>query len=116
MQLFIAVLTEGSYVPTILKKFADNNYHGSVLSTKSIRHALMDSVEPLPYFGGLSKIVDEEEVPRPMIFVVVKEDDEVKRLYKIELNKSKFKGIYGIGEIENQKVILQFIIIHKYKS
>ena len=26
--------------------------------------------------------------------------------YKIELNKSKFKGIYGIGEIENQKVIL----------
>ena len=26
--------------------------------------------------------------------------------YKIEFNKSKFKGIYGIGEIENQKVIL----------
>ena len=75
MQLFIAVLTEQSYVPTILKKFADNNYRGSVLSTKSIRHALMDSVEPLPYFGGLSKIVDEEEVHRPMIFVVVKQDD-----------------------------------------
>ena len=53
MQLFIAVLTESEYVSTILKKFADNNYHGSVLESKSIRHALMDSVEPLPYFGGL---------------------------------------------------------------
>lgn len=95
MQLFIAVLTEGSYVPTILKKFADNNYHGSVLSTKSIRHALMDSVEPLPYFGGLSKIVDEEEVPRPMIFVVVKEDDEVKKLSK--LANSALGGIKGKG-------------------
>lgn len=95
MQLFIAVLTEGSYVPTILKKFADNNYHGSVLSTKSIRHALMDSVEPLPYFGGLSKIVDEEEVPRPMIFVVVKEDDEVKKLSK--LANEALGGIRGKG-------------------
>ncbi len=95
MQLFIAVLTEGSYVPTILKKFADNNYHGSVLSTRSIRHALMDSIEPLPYFGGLSKIVDEEEVPRPMIFVVVKEDEEVKRLAKL-VNQA-LDGIKGKG-------------------
>jgi hypothetical protein len=95
MQLFIAVLTEQSYVPTILKKFADNNYRGSVLSTKSIRHALMDSIEPLPYFGGLSKIVDEEEVPRPMIFVVVKEDEEVKRLAKL-VNEA-IDGIKGKG-------------------
>ncbi|MGN1298840.1 MAG: aminoacyl-tRNA hydrolase [Candidatus Scatovivens sp.] len=26
--------------------------------------------------------------------------------YKIKLNKAKFKGIYGIGEIENKKVVL----------
>ena len=31
--------------------------------------------------------------------------------YKIELNKSKFKGIYGIGEIENQKVIQPYFEI-----
>ena len=95
MQLFIVVLTEGYYVPTILKHFSDNNYHGSVLSTKSIHHALMDSIEPLPYFGGLSKIVDEEEVPRPMIFVVVKEDDEVKKLAKL-VNEA-IDGIRGKG-------------------
>ena len=95
MQLFIAVLTEQSYVSTILKKFADNNYHGSVLSTKSIRHALMDSVEPLPYFGGLSKIADEEEVHRPMIFVVVKQDNEVKILSK--LANEALGGIKGKG-------------------
>ena len=95
MQLFIAVLTEQSYVPTILKKFADNNYRGSVLSTKSIRHALMDSVEPLPYFGGLSKISGDEEVHRPMIFVVVKEDNEVKILSK--LTNEAIGGIKGKG-------------------
>ena len=44
MQLFIAVLTESEYVSTILKKFADNNYHGSVLETKSIRHALRSMI------------------------------------------------------------------------
>ncbi len=81
MQLFVVVLTEGNYVPTVLKKFSDNNYHGSVLSTRSIHHALMDSVEPLPYFGGLSKVIDGDvEVARPMIFVVVKKDEEVKKL------------------------------------
>lgn len=84
MQLFIAVLTEGHYASTILKKFSDNNYHGSVLATQSIRHALMDSVEPLPYFGGFSKLVDShEEYSRPMVFVVVKNDEEVKILSKL---------------------------------
>lgn len=94
MQLFIAVLTESEYVSTILKKFADNNFHGSVLETKSIRHALMDSVEPLPYFGGLSKVIDEEEVHRPMLFVVVK-DEEVKTLFKL-VNEA-INGIKGKG-------------------
>lgn len=97
MQLFIAVLTEGHYVPKVLKKFSDNDYHGSVLSTKSIRHALMDSVEPLPYFGGLSKVVDHEseEYSRPMIFVVVKEDEDVKKLFK--LANEVLDGIKGKG-------------------
>ncbi len=84
MQLFIIVLTERQYVPTILKKFAENNFHGSVLATRSIRHALMDSIEPEPYFGGLNKIVnDVEEIARPMIFVVVKQDEDVKTLSKL---------------------------------
>ena len=96
MQLFIVVLTEGHYVPTILKHFSDNNYHGSVLSTKSIHHALMDSIEPEPYFGGLSKVVEPEiEISRPMIFVVVKKDEEVKKL--CELVNEAIDGIKGKG-------------------
>ncbi len=95
MQLFIAVLTENTYVPTILKKFSDNDYHGSVLSTRSIHHALMDSVEPDPYFGGLSKVVDGTEVARPMIFVVVKNDDEIKKL--MALVNEAVNGIKGKG-------------------
>lgn len=96
MQLFILVLTEDHYVPTLLKTFSDNNYHGSVLSTKSIHHALMDSVEPEPYFGGFSKLVSGElEVSRPMIFVVVKEDHEVKELSK--LTNDTLHGIKGKG-------------------
>lgn len=86
MQLFIVVLTEGIYVPTILQKFKDNHYHGSVLSTRSIRHALMDTIEPEPYFGGLTKVVEGEEVARPMIFVVVKNDEEVKILASLVNN------------------------------
>ena len=98
MQLFIAVLTEGHYASTILKKFADNNYHGSVLATQSIRHALMDSVEPLPYFGGFSKLVDShEEYNRPMLFVVVKKDSEIKKLSKL-VNEA-IDGIKGKGFI-----------------
>ncbi|MCQ2387671.1 MAG: hypothetical protein MJ066_04425 [Clostridia bacterium] len=95
MQLFIAVLTEGVSVPEVLQKFKDNNFHGSVLSTRSIRHALMDSVEPDPYFGGLSKIVDGVEVARPMIFVVVKKDEEVKTL--MQLTNEALGGIKGKG-------------------
>jgi hypothetical protein len=55
----------------------------------------MDSVEPLPYFGGLSKISGDEEVHRPMIFVVVKEDEEVKILSK--LTNEAIGGIKGKG-------------------
>lgn len=96
MQLFIVVLTEGEYVPTILKHFSDHNYHGSVLSTRSIRHALMDSVEPEPYFGGLSKVLEPDvEIARPMIFVVVKEDEEIKKLSK--LVNDAIHGIKGKG-------------------
>ncbi len=84
MQLFIVVLTEDQYVLPLLKTYSANNYHGSVLSTKSIHHALMDSIEPEPYFGGISKMIDPElEISRPMIFVVVKKDEEVKQLAKI---------------------------------
>ena len=82
MQLFITVLTDGDLIPAILQKLSDFDYHGSVLSTKSI-HKALDSVEPDPYFGGINKVMNEEEVSRPMIFVVVKEDDEVKRLAKL---------------------------------
>ena len=109
MQLFIVVLTEGDYVPQIMKNLYQNDYHGSVLSTKSIHHAFMDSVEPEPYFGGFSKMVDTmTEGNRPMIFVVVKqddeinvkddlnyEDDEIKKLSKI-VNDS-VNGIKGKG-------------------
>ena len=96
MQLFIAVLTDGHYVSTILKKLADNNFHGSVMSTRSIRHALMDSIEPVPCFGGLSKVVEEhEEYARPMLFVVVKEDHEIKELSKIV--NDAVDGIKGKG-------------------
>ena len=98
MQLFITVLTEGHYASTILKKFADHNYHGSVLATQSIRHALMDSVEPLPYFGGFSKLVDShEEYSRPMLFLVVKNDEEVKTLARL-VNEA-IDGIQGKGFI-----------------
>ena len=32
--------------------------------------------------------------------------NKLAKAYEIELNKQKFKGIYGTGMIENQKVIL----------
>ena len=96
MQLFIAVLTEREYVPLMLQKFSDNNFHGSVMATRSIKHALMDSIEPEPYFGGLSKVINDlEEVARPMIFVVVKNDKDVKTLSK--LANEAVDGIKGKG-------------------
>ena len=94
MQLFIAVLTDGTHVHDILQEFADKGFHGSVLSTRSIRHALMDTVEPEPYFGGLSKVVEGEEVARPMIFMVCK-DEEISIL--MDLVNKAVNGIKGKG-------------------
>ena len=31
---------------------------------------------------------------------------EIGKAYKIDLSKTKFKGIYGLGQIENEKVML----------
>jgi hypothetical protein len=56
----------------------------------------MDSIEPEPYFGGLNKVVmGEVEIARPMIFVVVKKDEEVKKLSRL-VNES-IDGIKGKG-------------------
>lgn len=84
MKLFITVLVEGEYMPKILKKLSENNFHGSVMPTLSIRQALLtNTVEPEPYFGGISKVIEYDHSPRPMVFVVVKEDEEVKILSKL---------------------------------
>ena len=96
MNLFITVLTEGHYAAKTLKKLSDNHFHGSVLATNSFRHALMESIEPLPCFGGISKVVNQhEEYTRPMIFVVVKDDSEVQTLAKL-VNEA-VGGIKGKG-------------------
>ena len=31
MKLFVTVLVEGEYMPKILKKLSENNFHGSVI-------------------------------------------------------------------------------------
>ena len=70
MKLFVTVLVDGEYMPKILKKLSDNHFHGSVMPTLSIKKA----------FGGISKVIEYDHSPRPMVFVVVKHDDEVKKL------------------------------------
>ncbi len=95
MKLFITVLVEGEYMPKILKKLSENNYHGTVMPTLSIRRALLsNNVEPVPMFGGISKVIEYDHSPRPMIFVVVKNDEEVKKLAAI-INET-------IGGIKNK--------------
>ncbi len=97
MQLFVTVLTEGEYTSPILSKLADNGFHGSVLATQSIKNAFMNSVEPDPYFGGISKVLAPGHDARPMLFVVVKEDEQVKTLTKL-VNEA-IGGIKGKGFI-----------------
>ena len=95
MQLFVTVLTEGEYMSPILRKLADNGFHGSVLATQSIKNAFMNSIEPDPYFGGISKVVAPGHEPRPMLFVVVMNDEEVKKLCSL-VNEAT-NGIKGKG-------------------
>ena len=93
MQLFVTVLTEGEYIAPILKKLADHGYHGSVLETRSIKNAFMNSIEPDPYFGGISKVVTNSNEPRPMLFVVVMNDEQIKELcYLVNEVTSGIKG------------------------
>lgn len=96
MKLFVTVLVEGEYMPKILKKLSEYNYHGTVMPTLSIRRALLtNNVDPLPMFGGISKVVEYDHSPRPMIFVVVKKDEEVKEL--ASLINDATGGIKGKG-------------------
>ncbi|MCM1513890.1 MAG: hypothetical protein NC090_02770 [Anaeroplasma bactoclasticum] len=84
MKLFVTVLVEGEYMPKILKKLSDHNFHGSVMPTLSIKKALLNNHnEPVPMFGGISKVIEYDHSPRPMVFVVVKEDEEVKTLARL---------------------------------
>lgn len=85
MKLFVIVLVDGQYMSKILKQLSANNFHGTVMPTLSIRKALLSSnnVEPVPMFGGISKVVEYDHSPRPMIFVVVKHDEEVTKLSKL---------------------------------
>ncbi len=94
MQLFIIVLFKSDFMQPIFKKLADNGFHGSVLSTQSIKDAFMNSIEPEPYFGGLMKLVDNNHEPRPMLLTVVK-DEEVAVISK--LVNEVTKGILGKG-------------------
>ena len=97
MQLFVTVLTEGEFTAPILSKLADHGFHGSVLATQSIKNAFMNSIEPDPYFGGISKVVAPGHAPRPMLFVVVKEDEQIKQL--TSLVNEAVGGIKGKGLI-----------------
>ena len=57
----------------ILKKLSDNNFHGSVLTTMSI------VIHEGPVFGSRVNYT-----PIPMLFIVVKDDEEVKTLGRLE--------------------------------
>ncbi len=96
MKLFIIVLVEGEYMPKILKKLSEHNYHGTVMPTLSIRKALLsNNVEPVPMFGGISKVVEYDHSPRPMIFVVVRHDEQISELSA--LVNGAIGGIKGKG-------------------
>lgn len=84
MQLFITVLVKGEYMPKILKKLSDNGFHGSVMPTRSVKDALLEStIDEGPIFGGISKVVNYSQASRPMLFVVVKEDEEIRTLCRL---------------------------------
>mgnify|MGYP005606193897 CR=1 FL=1 len=97
MQVFFAVINEFEYMPKILKKLADAHYHGTVLHSTSIKHELLNSIEPAPEFGSLSKLVSYEPANKPTLFVVVKDDKEVQELRDIIIKVTG--GIKGKGFI-----------------
>lgn len=84
MKLFTLILTEGQYMPSILKKISEKGYHGSVLPTMSTKNALLTSeIDQGPIFGGFSKVVNYSQSSRPMLYIVVKNDDEIKELFHL---------------------------------
>ncbi|MBQ8292346.1 MAG: hypothetical protein IJX78_00910 [Bacilli bacterium] len=95
MQVFFAVINEFEYMPKILKKLAEAHFHGTVLHSTSIKHELLNSIEPAPEFGSLSKLTSYEPSNKPTLFVVVKDDQEVEELRSI-INKVT-GGIKGKG-------------------
>lgn len=95
MQVFFAVINEFEYMPKILKKLAEAHYHGTVLHSASIKHELLNSIEPAPEFGSLNKLMSYEPSNKPTLFVVVKDEEEIKDLSNI-INKVT-GGIKGKG-------------------
>ncbi len=97
MKVFFAVINEFEYMPKILKKLADAHYHGTVLHSTSIKHELLNSIEPAPEFGYLSKLTSYEPSNKPTLFVLVKDDKEVEELRDIIIKVTG--GIKGKGFI-----------------
>ena len=83
MYVFFAVINEMDYMPKILKKLAAEHYHGTVMHATSIKHELMNSIEPAPEFGSLNKLVSFEHSNKPTLFLVVKNEEEIQKLSKI---------------------------------
>ena len=83
MYVFFAVINEMEYMPKILKKLADAHYRGTVMHTASIKHELLNSIEPDPEFGSLNKLVSYEHSNKPTLFLVVKNEEEIKALSEI---------------------------------
>jgi len=84
MKLFTLTLTDGQYMPEILKNISKHGFHGSVLPTMSTKNALTTyDTEQGPIFGGFSKVVNYSQTSRPMLYIVVKNDDEIKELFEL---------------------------------
>lgn len=97
MKVFFAVINEFEYMPKILRKLADAHYHGTVFHSTSIKHELLNSIEPAPEFGYLSKLTSFEPANKPTLFVLVKNDQEVEELRDIIVKVTG--GIKGKGFI-----------------
>lgn len=96
MQAIFIILTDTDYLQDLLTKLSENDIHGTVMPTVSIKHALLSSsVDAAPIFGTISKIVNYDYDSKPTILIVEKEVERIEKIKNIV--KDVTNGLVGKG-------------------
>lgn len=103
--LFVAIMKNDEYRSRVLKELEKYEPTGTVIPTSSLKNAILQSnVEPLPNFGGLRQLYENERALNTTIMAVIEEEE-------LEQLKATIKGV-SIQNSENEGIMFAVPVMY----